>query len=154
MRATAGVVVVGIVLASSVGVGGPAGATRKKIKPCALLSVAEVDGIVAGEPISDATETRERYAAICDYTIGGGPGLPGGGLVTIQVYTGRSGKEILKEAKKGDRVGAAYWNPTGQFATGGKKGIVVVASVTVPGTTRADHRDEALALVNKALGNV
>lgn len=154
-RVMAAVLAAGVVLALA---GGPGGATvaakKKKIKACALLTVDEVDAVVAGEPVSNPTPSKSGPASVCDYDIGEGLGSPGGGLVTVQVYTGTVGKSILGAAKTGEAVGSVYWDPTGAIATGAKKGTVVAASVSVMGTRGADHRDESVALVDAALANL
>jgi hypothetical protein len=154
VRRTAGVVATVVLLGLvSVSAGDAAvGTKKKKPAPCKLIPLDRVDAIVPGEPVSNPTPTKAGGVPVCEYDIGEGLGSPGGGLVVIQVYSGVLGRNILAAAKKGEAFGSAYWNPTTAIAIGGKKGTVVAASVME--ATSADHRDEAVALVNEALGNL
>jgi hypothetical protein len=124
---------------------------KKKVTACKLMTVDQIDAIVAGEPVGRPNASSVPQGSVCDYDIGEGIGTPGGGSIVVQVHTGTVGKNIFNAAKKNEAVGSVYWNPETTIATGRSHGATVSVAVSVMGTSGADHRDEAVALVTRAL---
>lgn len=124
----------------------PAGAAKKPTA-CTILASGAIAKIV-GAPVSAGDPGSGGYG--CGFDVGPGLGEPGGGLVVLQLYTGPMASSIFSAAKSGEKVGKVYWDPLTGIATANKKGVTIGASYSITGTKAAEHKDQAIALVEAA----
>ena len=135
---TLAVLVAGAVVPASAG----AAAVAKPLDACTVLTQAELQEIV-GSPVSSPNPSASD-ALSCGFEYGDGLGGARGGVLVLQLWKGKLGKNIYRAAKKTDEpVGDVYWNAKTGIATGREDRVTINASLTGPG----DHRDVAVMLV-------
>lgn len=123
----------------------------KKAAACALLTGDEVAEIV-GSPSSEARPARSvTGASVCDYETGEGLGSAGGGLVVVQVYTGKLGSTIYATAKRNnEKVGSVYWDGKTGIATTRAGKSTIATSYTVIGVDAGGNQDAVVGLAAAA----
>lgn len=159
MRTKVGAVVAGALVAGLAWTIGPVGASGatvagKKAAACALLTADEVGEIIGTTAEGPQSKTSVTGASVCDFDTGGGLGSDGGGLVVLQVYTGKLASSIYTAGKKsGEKVGSVYWDAQNGIATAKAGKSTIATSYTVIGVDVSDQKEPTTALAAAAQDN-